>query len=385
MITLSYHTIDVIDKEEGLGLHLSLTLEIMSLELRRSKSTAGLKPGDRIVGVNNVLFTSAEMNIQHFTSTLSDVNAPYTIQIEYASSFSPREVSIETPLEAVLEVRFRTTFPTMFVNTTISVESVHNLSIFSCTERPVVVAEPISACRMIRGLNGEVRGAYVLVSRGSCLFEAKFQNVLTAGGAGIIVINSDETSFMIPMTETREMASFRRSDAPLVMITKSDGNSLVSSLLHGVAIDYGDLPMGYKKRGSVSNTAFGTLSPKAKCGKMRDASISSVAVTTRQNKELQNNRGISSFASKSIPTVQASDNAPSYVLQEEKFSVFSFEKEYRRLQTLLLASPGVFNERRARNLVLLQIKSLPEIGNLNLIFYLISISALPSLTTQINR
>lgn len=371
-ITLAYHTIDVMDKDESLGLHLSLTLEILSLELRRSKSTAGLKPGDRIVGVNGVIFTNAEMNIQHFTTILSDVNAPYTIQIEYVNSSLPRVrgASVETPLEAILEVRFTTTFPTMFINTTISVASVHNLSIFSCVERPIVVAYPISGCAKVDG----VLGAYVLVSRGVCPFEAKFQNVLLSGGAGVIVINSDDTSFMIPMAETKEMASIRRSDVPLVMITKSDGNSLVSSLLHGVSVDNGDLPIGYKKRGSVSNTASGILSPRAKCGKIKDTSISSVAVTTRQNKELQNNRGINSFTFTPITTKHPSDKASPHALQEGEVSTFSFEQEYHRLQILLHASPGVFNERRARNLVLLQIKSLPGLGNLIFISYLTSIS-----------
>ena len=82
------------EEDRRLGLQLTPSLEIISIAddsliARHASLSAGggeIHVGDRIVGVNEVLFEEdMHRTIDHFTRVISSLQPPYTIQFEFGS------------------------------------------------------------------------------------------------------------------------------------------------------------------------------------------------------------------------------------------------------------------------------------------------------------
>ncbi|DBA05269.1 TPA: hypothetical protein N0F65_007431 [Lagenidium giganteum] len=73
----------------------------------------------------------------------------------------------------------------------------------------------------------EFRNAVVVARRGSCSFHEKLRNVASAGGAGLILINTDEVLLQLGSLEYEEIPSFA------VAVAKSDGDRLTAMIDEG--------------------------------------------------------------------------------------------------------------------------------------------------------
>jgi PA domain len=282
-------TIEIRSAQEKIGLNLNPDLEIVSFA--KDKAHSGLLPGDRLVGINGIPFTNSERNIKFFTSTLSEISLPYTLNFEYAKG-SVRTLNTHvTDDNFVSDLTIRASSFTLSFNSTISGENKQNLTVFSCEPRRIVVAHPPTACGPIRGQNGDIKGAYVLVLRGVCLFEVKLESAILGGAEGVIVVNSDDGTFSIPLAEPSGSKGLSRTkQIPLVMISKKDGNLLMSYLIPGIENADPSL-MGYTGRGPARSSALATLAPKQSCLPRSAHQADSTALERKNAKLMSSSRG----------------------------------------------------------------------------------------------
>lgn len=291
------HTVEITNANEKLGLQLSSGLEILSVH----RQTVGLRSGDRIVGINGVPLSDSERNVKFFTSAIAKIAFPYTIQFEFAAASVPRKVisqrSPDDDRMHISELIVRTRDTTLSMNSTMSEESRQDLKVFSCAPRLLVVAHPLTACGAIKGVNGAINNSYVLVSRGVCPFEAKLSSALLSGAAGIVVVNSEDSAFAIPLDGASKRRSLtRREPMVMVMVSKRDGDALVSLLLQGAGGLMGDVSesvIAGKRRSATSVAAMATLAPRDSCvpSKGAPAAAAAAAAALQRNSALHSSRG----------------------------------------------------------------------------------------------
>ncbi|HCC58930.1 MAG TPA: hypothetical protein DEQ47_17045 [Solibacterales bacterium] len=115
----------------------------------------------------------------------------------------------------------------------------------------VVKAGDALACAALSPVSGKI----VLVTRGTCTFAVKAQNVAAAGGVGMIVVNTNDT-------EVVPMGGLAASPIPVVSIASSDGASL-KTLLAGNADLTATLPHYYLEVSAKADvvTSFSSLGP----------------------------------------------------------------------------------------------------------------------------
>ena len=246
----------------------------------------GIRAGDRVCGINGELFLEKEeQTIDYFTSIISKLNVPYTIQFEFA----PRKVETQkgtSPPSSSSLLMYRTELRVRLVNHVHSVMSTENNlnitaymsedsydvreEIFTCKYTPIVVASPIDACTSVArmtGSNGRLEGAFVVVSRGICAFEAKIEHLKFAGALGAIVINTDDKVFSIPRPPDRGQRSLHEGiNIPVIMVTKSDGDKLLQSIIGDVHNTLTAVSHGFEVRGhEIGQSAEGRMVVKELC------------------------------------------------------------------------------------------------------------------------
>ena len=99
-----------------------------------------------------------------------------------------------------------------------------------CGYRSLMLASPIDVCSLSRQqVSSRVySNKFVLAYRGTCSFHAKALNVMSAGGAGLIVINSQNNHFVIKSVDLFDpRAVFQNLSIPVVMIGSTDGDALI--------------------------------------------------------------------------------------------------------------------------------------------------------------
>eukprot|EP01029_Cantina_marsupialis_P011413 TRINITY_DN2544_c1_g2_i2.p1 TRINITY_DN2544_c1_g2~~TRINITY_DN2544_c1_g2_i2.p1 ORF type:complete len:513 (+),score=129.86 TRINITY_DN2544_c1_g2_i2:208-1539(+) len=112
---------------------------------------------------------------------------------------------------------------------------------FPIEEREVVLASPRTACDPLSETD-DYEGKFVIVSRGVCPFEEKVENILDAGGFGMIVVNNE------PGLAHMVSDGDKKGLIPAVMITKTAESSILKLFGKGtVTVDFhGDLDIADK-------------------------------------------------------------------------------------------------------------------------------------------
>ena len=82
-------------RSEKLGLLLGSNLEVLSTQ---SSIVKNVNVGDIVVGVNNIALDNNERNIEYFTSLISHISYPYTIQIESTKDPLKRDAYLSTDI-----------------------------------------------------------------------------------------------------------------------------------------------------------------------------------------------------------------------------------------------------------------------------------------------
>ncbi len=314
-------SIEVFHPDQKLGLRLSPMLEILSIAtnsyiakiddlLVGSEPHNRVQVGDRITGVNGELLDEkTELNIEYFTQTIKDLVVPYSIEI----AFAPRKVpSLDKDTKSYpalssaitnLHVRlvdhvdaFLSTDHHFNITGVASVEVQAKQDIFSCQFRPIVVANPLSACTTITtqpGSSGRIEESYVLATRGVCTFEAKIENVIRGGGAGVIIVNTDDNTFAIPASPDRGQKQWHEHiTLPSIMVSKSDGSNLIERLVGSLQSTSTATANGFSVRGhELGVSAIAQMSPPSFCDKSAETSSSVPTIEERMNSQLYFTRG----------------------------------------------------------------------------------------------
>ena len=372
LCTTFNRTIEVRTRQK-LGLQLGPDLEILSLSnlSEQYKSIfSGIYAGDRIVGINGQFLRDdlGERSIGYFTSTISKITLPYMLHISYANSSQPRnDFDIPPPSQIYHLIVRHEAESHLNISCVPSVESKRNGSIFSCDQIPLVVAEPLSACGGSLGSQtGEIKGSYVIVSRGFCTFEAKLDAVKLFGGAGVIVINSDDRTFEIPVERADRRRTLSQRQIPMVMISKIDGELLLQ-LLSGASFQHITASShGFRVRGGTGNSVVARLMPTLFC----ERNLQSVDIFSKpniMNSPLRLSRGnkVDIFEPMAPIYEPMDDNDMNSTKDRAKTSASfvsdettgCFATELTRLKALKSSAPAMFRDHRKQTAIFNQISS----------------------------
>lgn len=400
-------SIEITDEgNRRLGLQLTPSLEIISIDSDSlvakqaplDSAGGGIRIGDRISGINGLLFEDeVERTIDYFISTVSKLKVPYTIEFEFA----PRKVQSQISSVSSPSPLYRTELHVRLVDNIHSVMSAENdlqltaymsedsydlkHDVFNCEYTPIVVADPMNACTSIArmaGSNGQLKGAFVVVSRGVCAFEAKVEHLKFAGAAGAIVINTDDNVFSIPRPPDRgQQRSHDNINVPIIMITKSDGEQMLKKIIGDVHNTLSATSLGFEFRGHENGiAAVGKMLVSSVCNTIEEDKKSEEREEERRHLDQirhrmqfarerrfqqQQNKGkknevLDSSNKNTLLTGTNEDLAKSIkpaereVLETTVDSETQFEVEYNKLKSL---PPSVFKDSRRRNLLFSQIQA----------------------------
>ena len=289
------------EENRRLGLQLTPSLEIISIAIDSlvakqaslDATGGGIRVGDRISGINGVLLDDKqEQTIDYFTSTISKLEVPYTIEFEFAPRKIQSQSSTTMSSSSSSLSLYKMELHVRLVNNIHSVVSKENdlhitaymsedtydvkQDVFDCKYTPMIVADPMNACASVvrmAGSNGQLEGAFAVVSRGICAFEAKVEHAKFAGASGVIVINQDDNVFSIPKPPDRgQQRSHNNINIPIIMVTKSDGELLLEKIIGNVHNTLSATSHGFEVRGhEIGNTAEGKMLVKSVCDDIEES------------------------------------------------------------------------------------------------------------------
>ncbi|WOL15567.1 signal peptide peptidase-like 2 isoform X1 [Canna indica] len=104
-------------------------------------------------------------------------------------------------------------------------------SISEALKLPAVLANPFNSCN---NLSSKVTNSILVAKRGDCAYSIKATIAESSGASGLLVINDDEALTEMACTGNDTLLNIK---IPAVMISKSDGDTIVGNLSNGGKVD----------------------------------------------------------------------------------------------------------------------------------------------------